>query len=224
MTIHDLLNLARMGKDDDPQSVLERIYEWYFSRTMNAIRVAYGAATALAAAIYGLVAKGFDPADRDLLSCGLAVAAIVCVAAGIFQRRELAQLHREFAAAARLLAELRAMPRRLLRRGEPPVNRPGSAWLGLAWVAALALLVAGFACGVHEWGTPTFALAAVIVVTTLLAAAHMVAELRQPKTPSMGTGDTMDDKIGHVRLDAYVLSPAATKMVNRLIPKDLSPG
>ncbi len=184
----DLLNLARAV---DAHARLDRIYEWYFVRTTTAIRVAYGAAVGAAAAIYGLVLK-HDPMAPDeqvvpseeALSRGLTAMAITCVIAGLFQRRELAQLHSEYAAASGLLAELRpaseprVAPDRCLGQVPERLTRKSaeSGWrsIVLAFAVVIGLIAAGL--GVCYADTPERALTALVIVVPVLALAHIFAE------------------------------------------------
>jgi hypothetical protein len=174
-TMGDLVNVARA---DEPHARLERIYEWYFSRTMNAIRVASVAAGGAAAAIYGLAVKRPPcTACEGLLSSGLTAAAIVCVIAGIAQRRELAQLHTELARAHGLLADLSAVSKeRLAHIAKASVPSEKSLTdRGLAAVALVSVAAIGFAVG---WGQkPPNALEALAVLVALLGSLHVLAEV-----------------------------------------------
>ena len=222
-TIRDLLNVARA---DEPYARLEHIYEWYFERTMTAIRVAFGAAVGASAAIYGLVK--YDKLDHEkLVTSGLTAAAAVCVAAGVIQRRELAQLHREFAAALRLLSDVRRLPECVRSAPDDPLNddsltAPASEWRkGLAMVgAALVAVMVGVAAAVAfviEFGTPTWGLTVVGFVVVLLGGLHIMVELWPSKPSELISGSTLEEAAGHFRLDDYALVPSVTSCVNRAI-------
>lgn len=233
LTMHDLLNLACIGDAHRAHSVLERIYEWYFSRTTTAIRVSYGAAVGLSVALYNLAMKDNVSTRLEHLGRGLAVAAAVCIVAGVLQRRELAQLHREAAAASRLLSELSALPAKYLRPARKPAGdhsmRPTALSEGslLAWgttgVIAIILiggLLAALALGAFHNSTPLLALAVVAVVTILSALPHLVAENwpRSRAEPlSLDDVETLHQAIGHLRLDAYILDPTVTERVEHAL-------
>lgn len=212
-TIRDLLNLARA---DEPHTRLQLIYQWYFDRTMNAIRVAYGAAAGTSAAIYGLAVKNPDSMQHEeFLSRGLAVAAVICVGAGLFQRRELAQLHTEFAAASRLLSDSEGLPIEEMYR---PRDRPDAQLSKWLIVFSIAVVVA-LAIGIWWAEAPPEALTVVALLVAILAAPHIVAELRHRSThpPKDDLLMTLEERFGDIRLDQYVLDPRVTRAIDRAI-------
>jgi hypothetical protein len=213
LTMHDLLNLARMCEGQQAHAVLDRLYEWYFSRTTTAIRVAYGAAVGLAVALYDLVSKP-DAPDHEWLNRGLAAVAVVCVVAGIYQRRELAQLHRELAAASRLLSDLRGVDAAYLRPVHAPPETPPSGKRAAGIIIILVVIAAAFAVGIVWAVTPIRALAVVAALTALLALPHVAAEKWSKGQRSTAEPSTLEQAIGHVRLDDYVLDAKARDTVN----------
>lgn len=240
----DLLNVARAV---EPHARLERIYEWYFVRTMTAIRVAFGAAVAASAAIYGLVVKNLDPKEmqhRATLSRGLAVGAVVCVAAGVVQRRELAQLHREFAAASRLLSDLRLPAEDVSgasdgQRNEDSSGAPTSEWRkrrAIIGVVVAAASVIGIGVAIEWADTPARALTVVAILAPLLVAPHILAEgwshgppklepvdredTSEPLNDLMGdNAPSLEQVVGYIRLDRYVLDPNVKTKVDLQIKK-----
>jgi hypothetical protein len=181
-TIGDLMDVARA---EDPDARLEHMYEWYFARTMTAIRVAYGAAAAMAAALYGLALNG---ESERILSYGLTVSVIVCLMAGIVQRRELAQLHRELSSATGLLTELRALSRKDLAdaahaRTDTTVDSHGwrSAGPALWWAVVTTIALLLITCTGDSTTTPERALVALAILVPLIAAPHALAEVRRTR-------------------------------------------
>lgn len=199
-TMRDLLNIACA---DEPSARLEQVYRWYFERTMTAIRVSTTAAAATCAAIYGLVLK--DPDHFPGPGRGLVVIAAVCVIASIFQRRELAQLHSELAAALRLLSELKDVP--AVKAHDRP-RADDDARLGWAGVVVGLVALVGVVCWAAK---PQDALAGIAVVAAILAVLHMLAEFWPRKLPE---GAATLQEVGDVGLDDYVFEPTMTKRVN----------
>jgi hypothetical protein len=247
-TVRDLVNVARA---EDPDARLERIYEWYFSRTMTAIRVAYGAAVGVAAALYGLVKGQTCNVSEAVLSYGLTVAGAVCLIAGVVQRRELVQLHREFTDALGLLGELRALPSGRLREvahssarsvaADAPSSGPRWPlwWWGAMIVVPPALLAVTSVPAVttlpHGCATtPVRALILLAMLVPLIAAPHVLAEVRRPRDdaePCDGTASARPSAVvaapaaslEHVldlRLDDYVLQHAQREKVRTAIANE----
>lgn len=225
--MNDLIDVAHAC---DAEARLEKIYEWYFVRTMTTIRMAFGAAGVTFAALYGLVSKD---GIASWLPWAVVVVIVIFAAMGIGQMRLLAQLHREFATALRLLAQLRARPGMKQDHGLGLTAAAEGCRLRTRIVIriAIALSMAGLVLLVITQSDDSQELPLVVAacLVAIMLILHSLAETRRhhgsTRPPPVGedpdftafeqagTGDEQAGA-GNVRLDHYVLEPEAAYEVN----------
>lgn len=230
LTIGDLLDIARARESD---ARLEKIYEWYFVRTMTTIRVAFGAAGVSFAALFGVVFRRHEEPTAQVILVGAVMAFVLM---GGIQMRLLAQLHREFAVSLRLLAEVSALAE--MSTAAPSSGRPrppeGQPTRKLAAAAFVGLVAAVVAPALFLWlaaNTASNALAAAAFSAVLILSLVILAEIQPDEGPCSkrtcrGSGDVLSQlaaNIGRERLDDYVFDEGTQTKVNDAIVRVRSP-